>query len=198
MDIFKVGTTLGLGSVALWKNDSVHMVSHTDSVTCRIALNGLVESMIETKYYGWRVGNVCNNLTSRLSIYAGSRVTEHHLRLDGGGGTICTGLIRDKKAELILSPAIKEGWAYMATWGCQSLNNDSLGIAVLYRNADVEKITKDSVNHIVVFKSECKSLHYNLLAAWEKEPGGIKTRTEFISYLNSLLAVLNRPPIVSF
>lgn len=198
MDIFKVGKTLGLGSVALWKNDSVHMVSNTDSVTCRIALNGPVESMIETRYYGWKVQDTRNDLISRLSIYAGSRVTEHHLILKGDGGILCTGLIRDPKAEIILSPEGKDGWAYMATWGCQSLNNDSLGIAILYNTANLERITEDPVNHIVVLKPENHMLHYNLLAAWEKEPGGLKTKTGFIAYLNSLVDLLNQPLIIRF
>jgi hypothetical protein len=198
MDIFKVGKTLGLGSAALWKNDSVHMVSHTDSVICRIALNGPVESMIETRYYGWEVEDTRNDLISRLSIYAGSRVTEHHLTLKGDGGNLCTGLIRDKKADIILSRAGKDGWAYMATWGCQSLNNDSLGIAILYNTANLEQITEDNVNYIVVLKPENHVLHYNLLAAWEKEPGGIKTKTGFIAYLNSLVELMNRPLIIRF
>jgi hypothetical protein len=198
MDVFKVGKTLGLGSVALWKNDSVYMVSHTDSVTCRIALNGPVESMIETQYYGWNADDTRNDLTSRLSIYAGSRVTEHHLRLNGDGGTFCTGLIRDTKAELILSTEGEGGWAYMATWGCQSLNNDSLGIAILYNSANLEKITEDPMNHIVVLRPENQGLHYDLLAAWEKEPGGIKTKVEFIAYLNSLVAILNQPLLIKF
>ena len=56
MDNFKVGNSLGIGSVAMWYNDKVNMVSVTDSVICRIALDGPVESMVETNYYGWKVG----------------------------------------------------------------------------------------------------------------------------------------------
>jgi hypothetical protein len=72
------------------------MVSNTD-MSSQDCLNGLVESMIETQYYGWIMDNTRNDLTSRLSIYAGSRVTEYHLKLNGDGGTLCTGLIKDKK-----------------------------------------------------------------------------------------------------
>jgi len=118
--------------------------------------------------------------------------------LNGDGGTFCTGLIKDKKAELILSPEAKDGWAYMATWGCQSLNNDSLGIAILYNTANLATITEDLINHIVVLKPENNILHYNLVAAWEKEPGGINTKAEFMAYLNSLIAILNQPLIIKF
>jgi hypothetical protein len=198
MDIFKVGKTLGLGSVALWKDQKVNMVSETDSVTCHIVLNGPVESMIETNYYGWKVGDVRNNLNSKLSIYAGSRVTEHQIRIAGDGGLISTGLIRDKKADLIRPSAESEGWTYMATWGCQSLNNDSLGIALLYNTSDLVLTTDDSVNYIVVLKPADGFLHYYLLGAWEKEPGGIRSKTAFIEYLNAQMAILNKPLLVRY
>jgi hypothetical protein len=198
MDVFKVGKTLGLGSIALWKNEKVRMVAQTDSVTCRIVLNGPVESMIETNYYGWSVDDTKNNLNSRLSIFGGSRVTEHQLRLEGDGGIFCTGLISDKKARLIVAPQVEEGWTYMATWGCQSLNNDSLGIAILVNTNNLVKITEDSINHVVVLKPEDSRLCYYLLGAWEKEPGGITTEKEFIAYLNSLVAILNKPLIITY
>jgi hypothetical protein len=193
MDIFKVGKTLGLGSIALWKNDTVHMVARTDSITCRIALDGPIESMIETNYYGWRVDDTKNNLNSKLTIFGGSRVTENKLMLAGDGGIFCTGLIKDKKAKLIVPSPVKNGWTYMATWGPQSLNNDNLGIAILVNTDNLVKITEDSINHIMVLKPENNKLRYFLLAAWEKEPGGIRTETEFIAYLDSLVAILNKP-----
>jgi hypothetical protein len=198
MDVFKVGKTLGLGSIALLKNEKVQMVAQTDSVTCSIALNGPVESMIETNYYGWKVDDVRNNLNSRLSIFGGSRVTKHQLRLEGDGGIFCTGLIKDRKARLIIPPQAKEGWTYIATWGCQSLNNDSLGIAVLVNTQNLMKITEDSINHVVVLKPEDNSLCYYLLGAWEKEPGGIKTEKEFVAYLDSQVALLNKPLVIKF
>lgn len=198
MDIFKVGNTLGLGSIALWQNDKFNMVSVTDSVTCGIILNGCVESMIETNYYGWKVGQTLNNLKSRLSIYGGSRVTRHDVKLDGDGDTLCTGLIKDKRAKRILPEEAKDGWTYIATWGLQSLNNDSLGIAVLINKQNLITITEDSANYIAILKPEDKHLTYYLLAAWEKEPGGIKTESEFKNYLNSLVAVLNKPLIIKF
>jgi len=193
MDVFKVGKTLGLGSIALWKDEKVRMVAKTDSVTCRIALNGPLESMIETRYYGWDVDGIRNNLNSKLTILGGSRVTKHQLRLEGDGGIFCTGLIKDKKAGLILPRQPEKGWTYMATWGRQSLNDDSLGIAILVNTKDLVKMTEDSINHVVVLKPEDGRLCYYLLGAWEKEPEGIKTEREFIAYLDALVAILNEP-----
>lgn len=33
------------------------------SVTCEIRLNGIVKSMIETKYYGWQAGDIKTNIS---------------------------------------------------------------------------------------------------------------------------------------
>jgi hypothetical protein len=200
MDIFKVGNTLGLGSIAFWQNDKFNMVSVTDSVTCGIILNGCVESMIETNYYGWKVDQTINNLNSKLSIYAGSRVTKHDVQLHGDGGTLCTGLIKDKRAKRILPETEKaeNGWTYIATWGLQSLNNDSLGIAVLFNSRNLITLTEDSANYIAILKPENNQLTYYFLAAWEKEPGGIKTESDFKNYLNLLIAILNKPLIIKF
>ncbi len=40
MDIFKVGNTLGIGSIGMMKNDSIDMVSKTDEIICEIKHNG--------------------------------------------------------------------------------------------------------------------------------------------------------------
>ena len=83
MDVLKVGESLGIGSIGMWHDNKVHRVSQTDSVTCEIVLNGAVESLIRTKYFGWKVGDGNFNLNSELSIFAGSRMTKHHLQIGG-------------------------------------------------------------------------------------------------------------------
>ncbi len=83
MDIFKVGESLGIGSIGMWYNNKVFTVSKTDSVECIIAENGPISSDVYTKYYGWQVGKVKYNLFSNLSISAGSRLTKTDLLLTG-------------------------------------------------------------------------------------------------------------------
>jgi hypothetical protein len=85
----------------------------------------------------------------------------------------------------------KNGWNYYATWGKQSLANDSLGLAVLYRTDQFIELTSDEFSHVIVLNPSDNSLEYYFLGAWEQEPGGIKSRKEFIAYLNSLCGQLN-------
>ena len=103
MDILKVGESLGIGSIGMWNEGKANRVAVTDSVTSEIVLNGSVESLIRTKYFGWKVGDRIYNLTSELSIFAGSRMTKHHLKIDGEAENLCTGIVKHPDAQLIQS-----------------------------------------------------------------------------------------------
>jgi len=98
---------------------------------------------------------------------------------------------------LIKKADAASNWGYIATWGKQSLNNDNLGIAVLFRTKDVKEITEDKLNHVVVFNSADKDyIDYYFLGAWELEPDGITTKQQFIQYLDKLVADMNKPVVL--
>ncbi|MCI0512807.1 DUF4861 family protein, partial [candidate division KSB1 bacterium] len=90
----------------------------------------------------------------------------------------------------------KDGWMYLATYGKQSLANDLLGMAVLYQQKDLIELTEDKLSHVVVLKPENGNLTYHFLAAWEQEPNGIRTKDEFVRYLNEVVKKLNQPIMI--
>lgn len=192
MDVLKVAKSLGVGSIAYLDTAAVR-VEVTDSVTCRIVENGDVYSSILTNYYGWNTGNVKTDLASRLTIHAGSRLTHNLINVSGELDNLCTGLINDSKAERFSKEASESSYGYLATYGKQSLNNDNLGIAVLFSGADFIEFTSDVNSHIVKLKPTQGKLDYYFVAAWEGEPEGIKTKEEFIAYLDKVAAELANP-----
>jgi hypothetical protein len=193
MDILKVGDALGIGSLAMWQEGKVQRVAQTDSVTCAIISNGPVQSQIQTKYFGWKIGPGSYNVVSDLSITAGSRLTKHAVEISGDAENLCTGIVKLDSTVLLASPETNSSWAYLATYGKQSLANDQLGMAVLYRKNDLIEVTEDQLSHVVVLKPENGRLTYYFLGAWEQEPNGIKTAEEFEAYLNQTVAELNTP-----
>lgn len=193
MDILKVGESLGIGSIGMWLDGKVHRVSTTDSVICRIVANGPVYSQIRTKYFGWQVGGKKYDLVSDLSITAGSRLTRHKLHISETPDNLCTGIVKLPETKLIQESGSEGEWVYLATYGKQSLAEDNLGMAVLYKNSDLLEIVEDSLSHIVVLKPGQGELVYYFLAAWEKEADGIKIEKEFIKYLEQVIAELNSP-----
>jgi hypothetical protein len=88
-------------------------------------------------------------------------------------------------------------WTYLATYGKQSLNNDLLGLAILYRAKDLIQTAEDKYSHVVVLKPTDGELTYGFLAAWEQEPGGIRSADAFAAYLDETVSKLNGPLVVS-
>ena len=193
MDILKVGSSLGIGSIAMWIADSAQRVEKTDSMDCRIVTNGVIQSAINTNYYGWHINNNTYHLNSLLTINAASRLTRCDLKLDSNPDNLATGLVKIKPTEIINSADESSTWQYLATWGKQSLNNDNLGMAVFYKNSTLDKIAEDKHSYVIVLKPADGQLTYYYAAAWELEPDGIKDKDSFVKYLDITVTKLNNP-----
>lgn len=193
MDILKVGGSLGIGSIAMWISDSARRIEKTDSLSCRIVANGVIQSIVKTNYSGWQINDQKYNLTSLLTINAGSRLTRCDLIMDKNPDNLCTGIVKHDSAVVITSGEIAGEWQYVATYGRQSLNNDNLGMAVLYKKSDMNQLAEDKHSYVVVLKPTNGSLSYYYLAAWQAEPDGVLNKEEFIKYLEDTVAELNNP-----
>ncbi len=196
MDVFKVGNSLGLGSIAMWHGDRAIRVEKTDSVTCEIVENGVLFSQIRTRYFGWEVGQNKFNLQSDISIAAGSRMSRNDLVIRGEAENLCTGLAKFENT--IYSQKLPQSagtWGYMALWGKQSLlsETDELGIAVIFPGAQFVTMAEDDLNHVVILKPVQGMMSYYFLAAWDLEPDGIQTQEAFIDYLDQTILGLNSP-----
>ncbi|MBN1302470.1 MAG: DUF4861 domain-containing protein [Melioribacteraceae bacterium] len=182
MDIFKVGNSLGIGSIGMWNDGKVYRVEKTDSIFCKISQNGPVRSQVKTKYYGWNVGQNKYDLISTLSIAAGSRLTKNELEITGEPENISTGLAKYEGTKFLEGNTESE-WSYIGLYGRQTLADDDLGIAVLFRSDDLIELNEDELSHVVKLRPVDGKLTYYFCAAWEKEPDGIKSEEEFINYL---------------
>ncbi|NWF89335.1 MAG: DUF4861 family protein [Ignavibacteriaceae bacterium] len=194
MDIFKVGSSLGIGSIGMLHNDKVNMVSKTDSIYCEISQNGALLSEVKTNYYGWKVGEIKYNLESKLSITAGSRLTKNEIEISDKAKNIVTGLAKYSGTEFFRSDAAGK-WTYIALYGNQTLvsANDKLGIALFYKTTNQPELSEDDLSYIVKLKPDNGKAEYYYCAAWEQEEKGIKNLDEFKNYLNQTLMILNNP-----
>ena len=111
---------------------------------------------------------------------------------DKGIENLCTGLAKHENTEFIVSKEDKD-WRYISIWGVQTLENDNLGIAVFYNKSSLVEISGDDLSHFVILKLRDKKLTYYFTAAWEQEGGGIKSKEEFLKYLDDELIKLNNP-----
>ncbi|NJM24642.1 MAG: DUF4861 domain-containing protein [Bacteroidia bacterium] len=197
MDVMKVGKSLGIGSIGAWLDSAAIRVERTDSLTCSITDNGPVYSSITTTYSGWKAGTDTVDVNSVISIHAGTRITRQHLSLSTDMDNLCTGLVKDEKAKLFSSPPTHDSFGYLATFGRQSLNNDNLGIAVLFDNTSFTGFSEDQFSHVVRLQSADSGLTYYFLAAWEGEPGGITDEASFIDHVKVVARELAQPVTVA-
>lgn len=198
MDIYKVGESLGIGSIAMWSGSVPITVSDVHHIKCYVSENGPILSGIFTKYIGWKSGGNTYDLYSHLTISAGSRLTRVDLTLKGKPSELCTGLAIHDSCDFIKSAAAsKSEWKYIALYGKQSLSGDDLGTAVFYRGSDEVMLTQDSLSQIVVLRPDNGKLIYYFGAAWQEEPGGIKNEKEFRKYLEETIVKLDNPIEVS-
>ena len=193
MDNMKVGNSLGLGSISVWNGTKAVRVDKTDSVISYIPADGKIRSQVMTTYYGWDANGVKCNLKSLISIDAGSRASRMELSVDKSLPNIATGIVKDKNAELIKSDNPDKEWSYIATFGKQSLNNDMQGLAVFYRTKQLQKITEDELNHVIVLNPENGTVEYYFMPTWELDWEAVADKAAFQKCVNEVLDRLNNP-----
>jgi hypothetical protein len=197
MDIFNVGKSLGIGSYGILGKDSVITVSQRDSVICMITENGPIKAEITTEFYGWKVGINKFDLKSVLSITAGSRLTKAELEISDSPENIVSGLAKNQQAKF---SGKKSGgqWSYIFLYGKQTLADDSLGIVLFYNNDELVEIKEINNSYAVLLNPEHNKITYYFGAAWEKEPDGIKSKNEFVTYIDNTLGKLNNPVSIQY
>jgi len=190
MDNMKVGSALGIGTIAVWNGEKAVRVEKTDSVISYIKADGKIRSQVMTTYYGWDANGVKCNLQSLISIDAGSRASHMELLTDKQLDNIATGINKDKNSEFFKSEGNAE-WSYIASFGKQSLNNDNMGLAIFYRTKQLKEITTDKLNHVVVLKPDNGYVEYYFMPTWELDWEPVVTKADFERCINEVLNRLN-------
>lgn len=192
MDIFKVGESLGIGSIAIWDSNKVNTISNTETTTCKIINDGLIKSNILTAYRNTKVNKAQFDISSLISISAGSRLTKEDLTISDPSQIICTGIAKHADCSLILDKENYE-WGYIATYGKQSLAGDNLGLVIFYKKSNLIRNTEDEFSYISLLKPIDGKLTYYFAAAWENEKNGLRTEKDFIKYIKNTIEELNNP-----
>ena len=197
MDNMKVGKALGIGSIGYFDGKNAVRVEKRDSVICFIPADGKIRSQVNTTYFGWDVDVNKFNLKSLISIDAGSKASRMELMADKNVDNLTTGIIKNKNTEFIKSLDNNGEWAYIATYGKQSLNDDSLGFAIFYRKNQLKSLSEDAINHLVVLQPANGYAEYYFMASWEMDWVSAKTKTLFLKGVEEQLIRLNSKVQVS-
>ena len=192
MDILKAGKSLGIGSYGRFMNDTVAHFRNVGNTRATVS-NAEASTEVKIEYTDWATGNDTIDLTSTLRIFPEGRYTKATLDPSKALEGLTTGIVKFENIELLQKQSEGGEWAYIATYGNQTLVNDEdkLGMALFYKTAGVKEVKEGPHDHLVIFNETAEPVTYYFLAAWEQEPGGITTKEAFLAELDEHLSKLN-------
>ena len=185
MDVLKVGPSLGIGGVGVWHEGKLEGVRQFTGASVNV-FNEVESSGVRLQYRGWKSADTERDLEMTLRIAPGSRLTRVHTKTEVPAETWATGIVRHGLEPLISGKESGE-WGYLATWGAQSLADDNLGMAIFFRNEDLQQITNDEYNHLVLLKGG-REAEYQFAAVWRD--GDVQSREQFVAYLDATAQAL--------
>ena len=179
-DILKVGNSLGLGSPAIWFQDSLYTLSECATKTIEILKNDDSLSVIRTTFMGLNIAGQKMDLIQDWSLAAGQAESAIDLRVLHGelpaGMFFATGIVT-------LLPAVTTGAAfgqfYAFTWGAQSFHHENLGMAILAAEKYQPTAVANDLSYAYVFRNAKKEVRYHFLAAWERDQSQVKSAEAF-------------------
>lgn len=188
MDIFKVGETVGIGGVGRLRDGKAGQLG-ASTIHAEVLESGRDTAIVEVVNTGLSEGK--STLRTRYAIRRGSALTRVTAVGDSQGGALLTGLVKHDGVEVIASPPGADGWAYLATYGKQSLAGDGLGIAVFYRPSTTDGGPRDDGNSVFVTFRDPTRIDYAFGAAWVQDQQGVKDATAFKAWLGARKAELD-------
>ncbi|WP_234111743.1 DUF4861 family protein [Chryseobacterium sp. R2A-55] len=189
-DILKVGKGLGIGAIGRMVNGEMLHFNEVEKTSASVE-NNRSDSRVFISYKGWKTNGQATDFTSELTIFPDQRYTKHTIQSSKALDGIVTGIVNLYKLPLIQKTVPNGKWGYIATYGKQTLFDDYLGMAVFYQISDAEDVFKGKDDYLIQFKPTTRKITFYFLGAWDKEPNGIKTESEFLSYLDVNLSKLN-------
>lgn len=189
MDILKVGTSLGAGSLAIVANDSIVRLGNIEDVTFKQIAEGPVRSVFDLIYKDWDVNGKLFDLTERITIWAGKYWYQSELFLDRGEGLqeLIAGIVNMQSEELFNYS--NDDFTAIFTFDNQSYIEDNLGMAIVVNNTDFGgsgEAGPGGVTETYFMKMKTStdnpSLFY-FFAGWEMSDARFKTFEGFRKYL---------------
>ncbi|WP_296686646.1 DUF4861 family protein [Flavobacterium sp.] len=190
-DILKAGKGIGIGSIDRYLNKERLHFYEVDSTIATIE-NTPKNSAVKVQYYGWKTASDKINFTSELTIKPNQRYTQHRIHPSKEIEGICTGIVKQKNTEVLKKVSHNKKWAYLATYGNQSLVPDQLGMAIFYQTESVKDLVDAEFDYLLLFKPTTQAVDFYFLGAWEQEPNGIQSKEEFVNYLDEKLKTLEK------
>lgn len=199
MEILKVGSSLGAGSLALLKNDSLYRLTETGKQKFELISDGPLRAIFRLTYNGWIIAGKEYNLEENITIRAGSRWYESQVTLTGEteSDTLATG-IADLHDASKSEKKLDEG-QIKYLHGKISENNDYIGMGIYVPEqyfagfdeapTEGEGVINTSLVYLVPSNDICKFIFY---VGWEGEDQRFNDQQYFENQLIKEIQSVNK------
>ena len=193
VDAYSAGPTRGCGASGIWANEQLYIPRNF--VDSRVLANGPIRVMFELVYQSFDVNGDLVSQVLRVSLDGGSQLNHYETfyRRESGRGplAIAIGLKKVKDAQ----KEFNAEHGRLTIWEPVEKNFGMQGLAVIVNPRDVDKVTEDKLNHLVVLNPTMNTLPVSYWAgfAWDRA-GKITSAAAWNKYVDEF-AEARRSPI---
>jgi len=179
-DVLKVGNSLGLGSPAIYFNDTLYTLSNCAEKTIQVLNNDQTSASLRTTFKGLKIEEESFDLIQDWSINGGEPWSTIRLEVVNGqlpeGMYFATGIV--KHLEEVNTGEIGD-YFYAMNWGKQSFHKENMGMAIASKKSFQPELVDDQLSHAYAFKNAKREVSYQLMAAWERDNSNVKDAMAF-------------------
>jgi len=205
MDILKVNTSLGAGSIGYMYNDSIYRVGDHGSGTYQLVFEGPQRSRMNLAFSNWKVEEHTLHVDHRIDIVAGTRCYESAVTYSGSGERmdLVPGIVNMHSDSLFVE-SLNDQYTMLMTHDLQAEDTSLLAMALVVpsgllveygQTRDLgEGVTQTYYARLAAEPEQ--PVPYRFYALWEKEDPRWASRAEVVSFLKREAGRLTHPASV--
>jgi hypothetical protein len=185
----------GAGGFGYADKGTIVPTSSFDSAQFRMLQNGPAAVETETLLLGAKLGKDKFDLRWRVTQYAGSRILRHDVEVSRTGHALAFAM--NASAPRVETPSGQLGWMRVSSFGPTNVAGGaggSLGLGIVANGRSCNGFVQNPTDVIgVQFDPIVRRVRFYSVAAWDKEPAGIRNAVEFQKLLDDLALRLENP-----
>jgi hypothetical protein len=202
-DILAVQNSIGIGGVAMLKNDSIlrlgvtveDKLNNVEKTTFHIVKEGPVRSIMNFRYFNWKPDNKSYNVEETTSIWPGMYAYHNKVKISGteGGENLLLGMVSIFASKPPVEVRVNDKWVALVSHDRHSYNQEWwLGLALIVPAEsylgliEAPKKGQLSNSYLAKMKMSPRPIEYYAVACWEISDPGFKDPVYFKNYVVNL------------
>ena len=196
VDAYSAGPTRGCGGSGIWFNQQ--LFASRNFINSRVLANGPIRVMFELEYPGFQVNNDSIFQVLRVSLDGGSQLNHYETfyRVQPGNMPVAVAIGLKKAKDAQRDFNAEQG--RLTVWEPMDKNLGMQGLAIVANPRDVDTVTEDNLNHLLVLKPTKNTMPISYWAgfAWDRA-GKITSAREWNKYVDEFSEARRSPLEIS-